>query len=157
LMGANKFASTRIHRCSTSPSGVFQRVSNPRNGWVFYEQLIQGHKVSAEVGERYGISCRYLALGSTSCKGSRFGHRTLLAIIACSRQRVAYTCIRTWGIPKGSNDYHYRGLPQDKPWDTRQSKDNRSLDTTSAPPTTTIARLRLTSQSNTIALCRNTE
>jgi hypothetical protein len=27
-------------------------------------------------------------------------------------------CIRTWGVPEGSNDCHYRGLPQDKSWDT---------------------------------------
>jgi hypothetical protein len=33
----------------------------------------------------------------------------------------------------------------------------RSLDTTSTPPITTIARLRLTSRSNTITLCINTE
>jgi hypothetical protein len=34
-----------------------------------------------------------------SVRDSRFGHRTLLAIIVGSRQMVAYTCIRTWRIP----------------------------------------------------------
>jgi hypothetical protein len=46
-----------------------------------------------------------------SVRSSRFGHRTLLAITVGSRQMVAYTYIRTWGISKGSNGCHYRGLP----------------------------------------------
>jgi hypothetical protein len=59
-----------------------------------------------------------------SVRNSHLRHRTLLAITVGSRQMVAYTCIQTWGIPEGSNGCRYRDLPQDKPWDTRQSKDN---------------------------------
>jgi hypothetical protein len=39
--------------------------------------------------------------GVTSCKGSCFGHRTLLAIIVGSRQMVSYACIKIWGFRKG--------------------------------------------------------
>jgi hypothetical protein len=62
-----------------------------------------------------------------------------------------------WGIPKGPIGCHHHGLPQDKPWDTRHSKDNYSSDTTSAPPITAIARLRMSTHSNTIALRINME
>jgi hypothetical protein len=34
-----------------------------------------------------------------SLRDSRFRHRTLLVITVGSREMVAYTYIRTWGIP----------------------------------------------------------
>jgi hypothetical protein len=61
-----------------------------------------------------------------SVRDSCFGHRTLQAITVGSGQMVAYTCIRTWGVLEGSNSCYYHSLPQDKPWDTGQSKDNPS-------------------------------
>jgi hypothetical protein len=87
-------------------------------------------------------------------KDTRFGHqfppgynRSVLAESSTAHPNV--------GEYKGSNSCHYRGLPRDNPWDTGQTKDN--LQSISTPPITTIARLRLTSRSNTIALRMNTE
>ena len=38
---------------------------------------------------------------------------------------VAYTLYPDVGDFRGSNGCHYRGLPQDKPWDRGHSKDNQ--------------------------------
>jgi hypothetical protein len=43
-------------------------------------------------------------------RNSHFGHQILLAIRVGSWQVVAYTYIRTWGIPEGSNGCHYHSL-----------------------------------------------
>jgi hypothetical protein len=135
LTGANKYASA----------------------WIHYEWFIQGHRISTKVGERYGISYRYLVVGATSCKGSGFRNRTLLAITVGSRQMVACTYIRTWGIRKGPTSITTAAYPKTNHGIQRNQKISCSPDTTSGPPTTTIERLCVTSRSNTIALRRNTE
>jgi hypothetical protein len=61
------------------------------------------------------------------------------------------------GFRKGPTAVTTASYPQDKSWDTTNRRITRTLDTTSTLPTTTIARLCLTSRSNTIALHINTE
>jgi hypothetical protein len=61
------------------------------------------------------------------------------------------------GEYKGSNSYHYHDLPLTNRGIWGKRRIIRSLGTTPAPSITTIARLRLTSCNNTIALCINTE
>jgi hypothetical protein len=122
LTDANKSASARIHRCSTSPSGVFQRVSNPRNGWVLYKWFIQGHRISAEVGERYGISCRHLVLGG-GYKLQRISLRTLDPP-SYNNRFTANGCLRNVGDSEMVQQFSPSWPTPNKPWDTGQSKEN---------------------------------
>jgi hypothetical protein len=58
---------------------------------------------------------------------------------------------------KGSNGCHYRGLPQSIRGIQGKQRITRSLDTMSTPLITTIARLRLSTRNNTIALRTSTK
>jgi hypothetical protein len=66
----------------------------------------------------------YRVKNSLSIRNSRFRHqfppgynRSILA-----KSSTPYPNV---GEYKGSNGYHYRGLSQDKLWDTGQTKDNQ--------------------------------
>jgi hypothetical protein len=61
------------------------------------------------------------------------------------------------GEYKGSNGCHYRGIPLTNHGIRGKRRITRSPSTMPIPPITTIARLRLTSCNNTIALGINTE
>jgi hypothetical protein len=69
----------------------------------------------------------------------------------------ALCCIRMWRSTKGLTAITVAAYLKTVREIHGKQRITRNLDTTSTPPITTIARLRLTSRSNTIALCINTE
>jgi hypothetical protein len=75
---------------------------NPRNG-VHYLLLWENGPRTQLYGVEMEMESILLIVGrvenNLSVGDSRFGHRTLMAIILGSQQMVSYTCIQTWGIP----------------------------------------------------------
>jgi hypothetical protein len=94
-----------------------------------------------------------------SVRNSRFGHRTLQAIIVGSRQMVALLTPVSGrgGFRKGPTTVTTTAYPKRNHGIQGSRRITRCLYTTSTIPVTTIARLSQPAHKNTIALCTTTE
>jgi hypothetical protein len=149
-MSTNESASARIYRCSNSPkeyskgyqiqgtvSATSQSSYGPRT--PLYRMRWEMERIRLIV---------YRVTDSLSIRNSRFGHQfPPMSVLAESS-----TLYPNVGEYKGSNDCHYRGLPLSIREMRGKQRITRSLDTTSTPPITTIARLHLCTHNNTISL-----
>jgi hypothetical protein len=98
----------------------------------------------------------YRGKNGLSSRNSRFGHQFPLGYdrSVLAENSTPYPNV---GEYKGSNGCHYRSLPLTNRGIRGKRRITHSLDTMSTPPITTIARLRLCTHNNTIALRINTK
>jgi hypothetical protein len=98
----------------------------------------------------------YTVKNGISIRNSRYGH-----LLPCGYNRSVLaessTPYPNMGEYKGSNGYQYRGLPLSIHAIQGKRRITHSLDTTSTPPITTKAWLRLSTRNNTIGLHINTK
>jgi hypothetical protein len=98
----------------------------------------------------------YRVKNDLSIRNSRFGYQFPPGYKRSVLAEKLYTVSTREGVQR-SNSYHYRGLLLTIRGIRGKRRITRSLDTTSTPPITTIARLRLCTHNNTIVLRINTK